>query len=161
MNHEEQTIILHNERPSLIKYLRRLGCSYQNAEDIIQNLHIKILEKRYNVNDKNYFYNAVKHRYYDLVKKRKYEKLTNNYFIFEEGIVAEKKEKYEENTILLNAISSLSNKAKIAVKLYYWHKKTKKEIAEYLGIGESRVNNMIQKSKEKIRKYLVENKIND
>ena len=29
-----------------------------------------------------------------LVKKRKYEKLTNNYFIFEEGIVAEKKEKY-------------------------------------------------------------------
>ena len=55
----------------------------------------------------------------------------------------------------------MSNKAKIAVKLYYWHKKTKKEIAEYLGIGESRVNNMIQKSKEKIRKYLVENKIND
>jgi len=162
MNYEEQTNILHNERPNLIKYLKKIGCSYQNAEDIIQSLHLKILEKKYNINDRNYFYNADKHRYFDLVKKRKHEKLTSNNFVFE-SIEAEKKHNLfdNEDVILLNAISSLSNKTKVAVKMFYWHDKSRKEIAEYLGVSENRARNIIQKGKDKIKKILKEKKINE
>lgn len=153
MTSEEQSLLLHSERPRIIRFLISLGCSFQNAEDIVQNMHVNLLESKYNINDNGYFYQMAKCRFIDLGKKieRTKKKEQNKPLVAEENVVY-----FDEYDGLNAAIRRLPTKAQMAIKMLYWENKSRNEIAKAIGMTENGAKNVIMRAKEKIKRYLLE-----
>lgn len=150
---------LNIERPRLIKYLVGLGCSYHNAEDIIQNIYIRVLGGRCNVKNSYYFYTAAKHGYIDLMEKHRREILIGENSYFSNIIVADNKEWCGETNNVLNAINTLPKRTRVAITMRYWYDKSRKEIGKELGLTDGGVKNLIQRGKKKIKQILEQEKI--
>ena len=157
MTKTEQSILLQNEHPKIIKYLMKMGCSYHDAEEIIQLLQEKILGGKFNVNDKNYFYLAAKHKFISFKRKRKSEILISYNSWFEEKILINDRTVDESQQFnIKEAFDKLPVKTQIALRMLYWKNKSRKEIAATLGISENDAKNVIQRGKKKIKEYLRE-----
>lgn len=140
------------------------------ADELTQKVFIKIYRNinKYN-KDKSSFYNfvwlAVKQVTIDYVrsektnKRRFYKEMLNIYDINETNIVNEdddKDIKEEEKKALREMMSEMSDYQRTVLKLFYFEKKSEKEIAEILGKGDGAVRSVVLRAKRNLDEMIKE-----
>lgn len=140
------------------------------ADELTQKVFIKIYRNinKYN-KDKSSFYKfvwlAVKQVTIDYVrsektnKRRFYKEMLNIYDINETNIVNEdddKDIKEEEKKALREMMSEMSDYQRTVLKLFYFEKKSEKEIAEILGKGDGAVRSVVLRAKRNLDEMIKE-----
>lgn len=134
--------------------------NYSDAEDIIQNTFLKLWQHEKPFADdehidkwltivcinesKNYIKSPFRKKFHSLDD-------ANELFTFDK----------EENYDLFNAVMSLSKKERTVVHLFYYEDMPIKDIASFLGIKESAVKARLRRSREKLKKMLGDEWINE
>lgn len=145
-------------------------CSYTNneqlVEDIVQNVLLKLWEKRRDINIhtsiKNYLYRAVYNTFIDDYRKTKRinEKLETIRFNGLNELIENDKQLEEERLIILRkALDSLPPKCKEILLLSKFEGYKYREIAEHLNISIKTVENQIVKAFKVLRKEIKKNNI--
>lgn len=155
------------EKMNLIyKYLIKLGCSPENAEDIVQDTFYKALKYIDGIQaDKlsSWLFKVATNKYYDLCRKNnRHAHLSIDEDIFKESLRDSKLvedfildiEKKEEILKVLNAISDI-NKNLLFFK--YQMDLSYREIAELLEISENTVKTYLFRAREQFKKIWREN----
>lgn len=134
------------------------------AQDVVQDVFTKLWDKRdeliINSNEKSYLFQAVKHRAFEVLRKRKNESKFN-IADFEESYDTEKELDDEANKFMLkeflfNSIRQLPPKCQEIFVLNKVNGLTYAEIAEDLDISVKTVENQIGKAYRKLRKMMAE-----
>lgn len=143
------------------KYLIKLGCNQENAEDIVQDTFYKALKYMDGIqSDKlsSWLFKVAINKYYDLCRKnnrRIYlsidedifkESLTDGKLVEEFILDLEKKEE------ILKVLNSISNIYKNLLFFKYDMDLSYKEISEILGINENTVKTYLFRAREQFKK---------
>lgn len=127
--------------------------NHMDAEDITQNTFIKLYQtdKEFQSEEhlKNWLLKVCVNNALDL-KKSKWSGRES----ISECLMYE--EKGRHNLELAEAIDKLSAKNRLIILLYYYYGYSVKEIAQITGIGESAVQNRMQRARNKLKVYLEE-----
>lgn len=150
------------EKMNLIQnYLMKLGCSQENAEDIVQDTFYKALKYIDGIQaDKllPWLFKVAVNKYYDLRRKNsRHIHLSIHEDIFKENLTDNKlvedllldSEQKEEILEVLNSISDIHKNLLI---LKYDMNLPYKEIAELLGINENTVKTYLFRAREQFKK---------
>lgn len=161
MESELITEIFQQKMNLIYKYLVKLGCSQDNAEDIVQDTFYKALKYIDGIQaDKisAWLFKVAINKYYDLCRKNnKHIHLNIDEEIFKESLTDRKLvedfilnlERKEEILQILNSISDIQKNLlffKYDMGLSY------KEIAELLGINENTVKTYLFRAREQFKK---------
>ena len=143
------------------RYLIKLGCSQENAEDIVQDTFYKALKYIDGIQDDklaSWLFKVAINKYYDLCRKNsRYIHLNIDDEIFKESLTDNRivedfildLEKKEEILEILNSISDIHKNLlffKYDMGLSY------KEIAEILDINENTVKTYLFRAREQFKK---------
>ena len=129
------------------------------AQDVVQDVFTKLWDKRkelsINSNEKSYLFQAVKHRAYEILRKRQNESKLN-VTDFEESYSREKDLEEQANKFMLkeflyNSIRQLPPKCQEIFVLNKVNGLTYTEIADDLNISVKTVENQIGKAYRKLR----------
>ena len=143
------------------KYLIKLGCSQDNAEDIVQDTFYKALKYIDGIQvDKlsSWLFRVAINKYYDLCRKNsRHMHLSIDEEIFKESLTDNKLvedfilniEKKEE---ILKILNSISNIHKNLLFFKYEMGLSYKEIAELLDINENTVKTYLFRAREQFKK---------
>jgi RNA polymerase sigma-70 factor (ECF subfamily) len=136
---------------------------YNNAEDIVSEVFIKILKYAKKMADVDrveaYLYRMVKNQCYDFLKKKENRYLTviddiDDYFFDRTGDLRLEVECHELQKIIDNCIDKLPPKRKVIYQLVKDDKLSYKEVAEVLNIAPKTVENQLGYAIKSIRKVL-------
>lgn len=136
--------------------------SGEDIEEIISDTFLALWKNQEQLDENKkisaYLVGIVNNLYY-----KKFRKFTNNIDIsdlenelikvlgIEEDIIDKEKE-----NIILNEINQMKNEDKIIFKMYYYHSKSIKDIANQLKIKEEKVKSRLHRIRKKIKKELEE-----
>ena len=129
------------------------------AQDVVQDVFTKLWDKRnelvINTNEKSYLFQAVKHRAFEILRKRKNETKIN-VSDFEESFspdkgIEEQADKFMLKEFLYNSIRQLPPKCQEIFVLNKVNGLTYNEIADDLDISVKTVENQIGKAYRKLR----------
>ena len=128
----------------------------QDAEDIVQNVFIKLLqyEKTFNTtNDEKYWLIRVTINESINFVKSSYKKKT----VFSEEIVNSTSDQIKENTnkeVLQFYVDTLPEKYKVVVVLFYYENLKTIEISKLLDISEAAVRKRLERAREILKKKM-------
>lgn len=132
------------------------------AQDVVQDVFTRLWDKRKELviktNEKSYLFQAVKHRAFEILRRRQNESKIN-VSDFEESYDNEKEleeqaQKYMLKEFLFNSIRQLPPKCQEIFVLNKVNGLTYHEIAEDLGISVKTVENQIGKAYRKLRSLM-------
>lgn len=139
------------------KYCYSLLKNEEDSENMVQDVFIKIWEKRTRINPKlnfnSYLFTCLRNQAFDHLKKMEKNSQTNfQYLEFEEQYYSEE-EDYKEARIvsLYSAIETLSIKRKEILRLNIEEGMSYQEIAEKMKISKNTVKNQLLKAKQHLR----------
>ena len=139
----------------IVSYLQKSGASKAEAEDVVQDVFVKMLESDFIIpaeKMKSWMYQASIRRYIDRYRrgKRYWEILQQDFF-------AEKMNHLFANDdyeLLYSAIQELSEKDALLLELYYFQGFTIKEIAQITAFSISKVKIQLMRSRTTLRSIL-------
>ena len=132
----------------------------EDAENIIQEVFIKIWNRRETINPElnftSYLFTIIKNRVFDHLKEIKKntflkQKFWEKVLEYQEQDSEIKEERFAK---IKEAVEGLSEKRKKIIKLNYEEGKSYEEIAEELNISKNTVKNQLVKAKQVIRRQL-------
>ena len=145
----------------IYKYLVKLGCSQDNAEDIVQDTFYKALKYIDGIQDDKisaWLFKVAINKYYDLCRKNnRHIHLNIDEEIFKESLTDRKLVEdfildLERKGEILQILNSISDIHKNLLFLKYDMGLSYKEIAELLGINENTVKTYIFRAREQFKK---------
>jgi len=146
--------IFHRHKSNIINLAFRFTRSKEAAEDIAQDVFIKIYEGKAKFDPKAKFttwlYRVTVNASIDFARRKKFSEIPSN-------IAAEQKEGLAEEeikAIVQSAIDSLPEKFRSPILLYQFEEMSHREIASILRITEKAVERRIYHAKEVLRKKL-------
>ncbi len=152
--------IFQDNYPSLVRFAMTIVNSQEKAEDIVQEVFIKIWEKKKHIafqrTIKGYLFISVKNACFDFVKKeasklnRSIDLIPESFDLYSSTTIAES----ERNKMIFEAIETLSSKGKIVLKLICFDNLKYKEVAEELDISVNTVKYHFTTSLKKLREIL-------
>ena len=135
-----------------------------DAADAVQETFIRVY-KNINTFDlqknfKPWFYRILINECNRILKKKNKVVLLDNYFEQKESSVSSQKDNYdfEESERLYNALCQLNEEIRIPLTLKYLIGFSEKEIAEILGINLNTLKSRLYKGRERLKKFLSQNK---
>lgn len=179
MNHRDQNILngikagdvasfktlFHDYYPMLCHFAEKNGLKLDVAEDIVQDLFVKLWENRNSIaissSIKSYLFQSTRNQCLNYLKrgevKRKFEEyvlhLHPDYY-YNEAI-----EEEELNYFIYKAVESLPPKCREVFQLSRFEEKSNDKISQEMGISSKTVNNQIGKAVKIIRQFLIDNEI--
>ena len=127
----------------------KIAVSYCNnrsdAEDIVQNVFIKLLKSKEKFKDDEHVKRWLKR----IVPLEDSEPIINT------------RDKSDEKAVLLGAVMKLKEKNRIVVQLYYYEGYSVKEIAEILRIKETTVQTRLMRARNALREIVKEDWLNE
>ena len=147
-------------REPALRFCNSILKDTEEAENIIQEVFIKIWNRRERINPElnftSYLFTIIKNRVFDLLKEIKKRDFLKEKFwekVLEyQALDSEVKE--ERFAKIKEAVEGLSEKRKRIIKLNYEEGKSYEEIATQLNISKNTVKNQLVKAKQVIRKQL-------
>ena len=135
------------------------GC-VADAEDVVQNIFLRLLERRVNVdftgNPKGYLYRAAANLSLNVVRDRKRRaQLQTVEHLADSVHVASPTESEELHRKLYEAIAELPPKAAEILLLHYLHGCSDAEIAKLLGTSRGTIAVNLYRSRARLRKLLI------
>ncbi|MBD7913243.1 RNA polymerase sigma factor [Clostridium cibarium] len=159
---DELIIKIFQEKMNLIyKYLMKLGCSSENAEDIVQDTFYKALKYMDGIDEdklSSWLFKVAINKYYDLCRKNNRhvhlsideeifkERLTDSRLVEDFILDLEKKEE------ILNILNSVNDIYKNLLFFKYDMGLSYKEIGELLDINENTVKTYLFRAREQFKK---------
>ena len=146
----------------VFKYLRKIGASKEDAEDVIQEAIVKTIEYIDQVqldSMRAWLFKVALHRYYTLYKKQKIvsqftdEELATLQHAFH---LEEQIEQNEQQRIILEALQGLQDNFQQLLILKYFSDLSYKEIASILDVSEAHVKTYLARARKALRKKLEE-----
>jgi len=154
--------LFNNYYPRLVRFAEGYIFDKQACEDIVQNLFINFWENTENINldlsVKAYFFQSVKNRCLNHLRDLQIHDRHNLLYI-ESLLNQENYEDFQDPEIIIHinaAISQLPEHMAEIVSLKYLDGKKLSEIAQFKNISENTVKTQLQRSKNKLRKILIE-----
>lgn len=160
-NVEAFTYLVNTYHQPLCNYAYGLSGDHAQAKDVVQNILLKLWEKRYNLDPeqslKSLLYRSVHNEYIDQYRKSKslnrletlyHEQLTNLY------VEEESDSTQVLHKMVKEAIKNLPPQCNRVFELSKFEGLTNEEISAYLGISVKAVENQITKGFSTIRKTL-------
>lgn len=155
-------LIIKRYENKLLRYGRRFLFNYENVEDAVQNIFIKVY---ININDfdiskkfSSWIYRIAHNHFINIIKKNKKE----SYLFFDADIIfsfpgkednaLEKIKKEEEKKEIEKNLNKLKTKYKEPIILYYFEEKDYKEISDILRIPISTVGIRLKRGRDQIKK---------
>ena len=135
----------------------RLAYSYlgsrQEAEDVVQEVFLKLIRSDIKISkgkEKTYLLTMIANACRDVLKSGRMVFMEP----FDDAVEAEADEQPDdEDSDMLEAVSELPDKLRIAIHLHYYEGYSIKEIADILGIAVSAVSMRLTRAKELLRKH--------
>ncbi len=156
------SLIVKRYEKKLLRYGRRFLFNYENIEDAVQAIFIKVYE---NINSfqstkkfSPWIYRIAHNHFINIIKKTKKEP----FLFFDADIIysfTNKKntlndiKKEEELKEIDSYLKNINTKYREVIVLYYFEDKNYKEIADILGIPISTVGIRLKRGREQIKKY--------
>lgn len=139
----------------IVYYLRQSGVRQEEAEDVVQDVFVKMLESDFIIpahKMRAWMYRTSIRKYIDKYRRDKhYMEILRKEFFPKNDTVAVENEGYD---FLMEELNLLPNKEKILLDLYYFQGFSIAEIAGILGYSQSRVKVSLMRSRKKLKKAL-------
>ncbi len=148
----------------IYNYLLKFTRQKEDAEDILQEVFIKFMDKRDNINEgayESYLYRSAHNQAINYLKKKKTEKKSIQKLEIEESIMDEDPEEAGNSLRLKNAFKQLNPKHLLVLDLQYYQKKSYKEIAEIMQTTPSAIDSMLVRAKRELRKIILQESRSD
>ncbi|MCG8320307.1 MAG: RNA polymerase sigma-70 factor [Cytophagales bacterium] len=152
--------LYHIYRAPAVRFCRSILKDSVESENIIQDVFIKVWNKRHGINPElnftSYLFTIIKNRVFDHLKEiKKNSLLKERYWQNLEKYKVSGEDVQEERLFKVKkAIEQLSEKRKEIIRLNYEEGKSYEEIASQLKISKNTVKNQLVKAKQIIRKQL-------
>lgn len=159
------TLIYDSLGQKLFGYAIGIVNSRPDAEDIVQDLFIKIVEQRNKIarakNISAYIFRMASNLAMDCLRKRQKEKkmLFEGDFLLVKAESVNRKEYEKDLSRLQLAVAGLPSEQKDAVFMHYFQDMTLDEIADLLGVSINTVASRCRYGLEKLKKELCESKM--
>ncbi|MEI9810850.1 MAG: RNA polymerase sigma-70 factor [Bacteroidota bacterium] len=151
--------------PRLYGNLLKMVKSGPEAQEILQDVFLKVWNNRQNINIeksfRSYLFKIAENKVYDFFRKaardkKKQDQLiaiaSSGYILFEEQLLT------DENAVILEkAIESLPPQRRLVFRLCKLEGKSYREVSELLGISVSTISDHIVKATRTIREYFENN----
>lgn len=163
----EQNLIWSQFNDSLFRFISGKVATTQDAEDILQNVYIKIHTHLSNVKDEEkiqaWIFKVARNEIVDFYKKREKDirEHPNSLLEFSRNIDNPTLDNDENLNLLVSSwllemTESLPNHYKEALLYTDFHNHTQKELAETLGISLSGAKSRVQRGRAKLKDILIE-----
>ncbi|MEN6453487.1 MAG: RNA polymerase sigma-70 factor [Prolixibacteraceae bacterium] len=151
--------------PVLCHFGERYGLSFHVAEDLVQDLFVRLWENRKSIvittSIKSYLFQSTRNLCLNYLKHDEVQKKFRDYTLhvhtdrfYNDAIIEE-----ELNYAIYQAIENLPPQCREILKLSRFGGKSHDEIAAKMRITKKTINNQLGKAFKLIRKYLVDNEI--
>ncbi len=151
---EYETILIGFAR-EIVSYLQKSGASKVEAEDVVQDVFVKMLETEVIIPAEKmraWMYRVSIRRYIDRYRRDKhYLEILRKEFFGKDLVNPFENQDYE---LLRSAIEELPSKEAALLELYYFQGFTVKEIARIMSYSVSKVKIQLMRSRAKLRKKL-------
>mgnify|MGYP000856451215 FL=1 len=151
---EYETILIGFAR-EIISYLQKSGASKVEAEDVVQDVFVKMLETEIIIPAEKmraWMYRVSIRRYIDRYRRdKRYLQILKKEFFKNHSVIPFENKDYE---LLRSAIEELPSKEVTLLELYYFQGFTVKEIARIMSYSVSKVKIQLMRSRAKLRKKL-------
>ncbi len=148
---------LGNSYKNAFKFLR----SKEDAEDVVQECFLKLwkspqkFDSKFGVKFSTWFYQIIRNRSLDFLKKRREEFIKNDFDIEDSSknqlqIVEENL----ENIRLEEAVEKLSDDQKRAINLFFYEDRKHKEAAQIMGLSLKAFQSLLMRSKKSLKLIL-------
>ena len=154
--HLVQLLLTHAQ--IVFKYLRKIGASKEDAEDVVQEA-IEYIDQVQLDSMRAWLFKVALHRYYTLYKKQKIvsqftdEELATLQHAFH---LEEQIEQNEQQRIVLEALQGLQDHFQQLLILKYFSDLSYKEIAAIVDVSEAHVKTYLARARKALRKKLEE-----
>ena len=153
-------------RNDLYKFSLSMVCSKNYAEEIVQDVFMKVWVKRKSLNPemsfKSYLFTITRNKSIKFLKKAANDRKLREEVFYEKQKFANSIDIYvrelELESIKKEALDKLSPKRRIIFEMSRNENKSYEEIADELGISISTVRNQMSKSLEILRDFILKNK---
>jgi RNA polymerase sigma factor (sigma-70 family) len=161
MNSEIINEIFQQKMNLIYKYLVKLGCDQESAEDIVQDTFYKALKYIDGIQENKlsaWLFKVAINKYYDLCRKNnRYIYLNIDEGIFKESLTDRKLVEdfildLERKDEILQVLNSISDIHKNLLLFKYDMDLSYKEIGEFLGINENTVKTYLFRAREQFKK---------
>ncbi|WP_409253280.1 RNA polymerase sigma factor SigY [Bacillus sp. SCS-153A] len=157
-DHKAFAVLFKENYPFLVKYLVKVTMNRDLAEELAQDTMAKCVEKIHLYNGKSKFSSwlmtIATNRFVDLQRKRKRERDWQQEEINYRKMKWEMQSKQEEWTALLEALSTLSEEARLPIVLKHYYGFSYEEIANMVKLPEGTVKSRIHNGIKSLRKEL-------
>lgn len=151
---EYETILIGFAR-EIVSYLQKSGASKAEAEDVVQDVFVKMLETDLVLPEdkmRAWMYRVSIRRYIDRYRRdKRYLEILRKEFFGKDLVNPFENEDYE---LLRSMIEALPLKEATLLELYYFQDFTVKEIAQIMSYSVSKVKIQLMRSRVKLRKEL-------
>ena len=139
----------------IVSYLQKSGASKAEAEDVVQDVFVKMLESDFTIPAEKmraWMYRVSIRRYIDRYRRdKRYGEILQKEFFRKENVHPFENQDYE---LLNEAIQQLPGKEAVLLDLYYFQGFTVKEIAQITAYSVSKVKVDLMRSRQKLRALL-------
>lgn len=136
----------------IVYYLRQSGVTAEQAEDVVQDVFVKMLESDFIIPEdkmRAWMYRVSIRRYIDKYRRdRHYMDILRKEFLPREDQVQVENEDYD---FLLEELEQLPSKERVLLDLYYFQGFSVAEIANILSYSQSRVKVGLMRSRKKLK----------
>lgn len=151
--------------PMLCHFAEKNGLDLDVAEDIVQDLFVKLWENRNSLtissSIKSYLFQSTRNQCLNYLKRGEVKKKFEEYALhlhpnhdYNDAI-----EEEELSYFIYKAVESLPPKCQEVFRLSRFEEKSNEEISREMGISSKTVNNQIGKAVKIIRQFLIDNEI--
>ncbi|MDN3723178.1 sigma-70 family RNA polymerase sigma factor [Aequorivita sp. SDUM287046] len=144
------------------RYVLKNSGDEQQAKDVYQEAFVtmwrNIKENKFSSESETaihgYLFKIAKYKWLDHVRSVKYKNTTfiNRDIEYEQPDVDENETKNQKIKIILDSISQLGDRCQLLMKLFYYERKSFKEIAEIMTMDEASARNAKYRCQEQLRK---------
>ena len=139
----------------IVSYLQKSGASKVEAEDVVQDVFVKMLETEVIIPAEKmraWMFRVSIRRYIDKYRRdKRYLQILKKEFFKNHSVIPFENQNYE---LLRSAIEELSSKEAALLELYYFQGFTVKEIARIMSYSVSKVKIQLMRCRAKLRKKL-------
>ncbi|MBP2622549.1 RNA polymerase sigma factor [Streptococcus oricebi] len=141
----------------IVSYLQRSGASKAEAEDVVQDVFVKMLEADLIIPAQKmraWMYRVSIRRYIDCYRRQKrYMEILQKEFFINNQVNPFENEDYD---FLAEEVAKLPEAEAALIDLYYFQNFTIKEIAQIMSYSVSKVKIQLMRSRKKLRRNLEE-----
>lgn len=145
----------------LLTYGRRVGGDHEMVEDVLQDLFLKLYQKKITLNDhtklRPFLYRSLKNRVYNqLLRNAKVQPLPDYEPTFDLNYTVDDSQfhigDYDLSDEVQNILRGLTGRQKEIIYLRFIHEMSFEEISEIMEINIQSARNLLTRSMEKLRK---------